>query len=642
MNPYNISKPAEGEMFVGRSDVLEEIIDRGLKDSGMPSIVVGGRRLGKTSLLFRIVSLLRKSPYASDATWIIPAYLDFKKITPLNSPDKFWRALVDNTVQTLRKNMPYLDLKNVEAQISQDDANNFDRFTSHLNTLMETIIPRLGKVRIVFLIDEMEEMLGQEWTDSALGHLRWLHYSSPMRGSVSFVLTGFKDLHTYKEKVGSPLTNIALTQTLSVLSYEESIELMTKPLKVPPTQTIQNEIYRQSGGHPFLIQYLMWRICHNNPVVATKDDVEEAIDIFHRQRDDFQNWWGSLSEMEQKVYALLARDEHGMLKEDICAKLGIEKKKAGDALNFLCYLGIAKQEQNHFCVSSLMFRDWAEEEGLLEGDPSPVGENKTAYTEQLPPFLVNELKKGNVVLFIGAGLSMGAGLPSWKELVEPLADEIGCPKDDLLKIAQYYVQHHSSRVPLYQHLRKKIKIQDAILTENHRLLIQLPVRVMFTTNYDELLEDALREARILFHRIILDRGIGSWNEAEEVQLVKLHGSIDDEETIVITEDDYRTYFQKHQAMHRQLESLLMTKTFLFVGYSLNDANFNFVYDEIQTYLDRERRPAYAIMFNVNEFVVNDYHSRGLQIINITVEQGEDYSAALQNVLKALVEVLEGT
>ena len=142
-------------------------------------------------------------------------------------------------------------------------------------------------------------------------------------------------------------------------------------------------------------------------------------------------------------------------------------------------------------------------------DSTIGGHTMMNYHCQLPSFLVEEFKKGNGVLFIGAGLSMGAGLPSWRQLVEPLADEIGCPKDNLLKIPQYYVQAHGSRVPLYQYLKRKIKVPNVMPTENHHLLTQLPVRVIFTTNYDELLEDTLREKRIPFHRIVLDKGIGS-------------------------------------------------------------------------------------------------------------------------------------
>ena len=57
----------------------------------------------------------------------------------------------------------------------------------------------------------------------------------------------------------------------------------------------------------------------------------------------------------------------------------------------------------------------------------------------MPDELVAAIASGNAVLFVGAGLSAGAGLPSWGQLIGPLADRIGPPdnqRSDLLKIAQ--------------------------------------------------------------------------------------------------------------------------------------------------------------------------------------------------------------
>ena len=38
--------------------------------------------------------------------------------------------------------------------------------------------------------------------------------------------------------------------------------------------------------------------------------------------------------------------------------------------------------------------------------------------------LISSYKQGNVILFIGAGVSMNLGLPSWKQLIEKIATEL--------------------------------------------------------------------------------------------------------------------------------------------------------------------------------------------------------------------------
>ncbi|ENE2488337.1 Sir2 family NAD-dependent protein deacetylase, partial [Escherichia coli] len=37
--------------------------------------------------------------------------------------------------------------------------------------------------------------------------------------------------------------------------------------------------------------------------------------------------------------------------------------------------------------------------------------------------LLADYKKGNVILFVGAGVSMNLGLPSWSQLVDHIATE---------------------------------------------------------------------------------------------------------------------------------------------------------------------------------------------------------------------------
>ena len=73
----------------------------------------------------------------------------------------------------------------------------------------------------------------------------------------------------------------------------------------------------------------------------------------------------------------------------------------------------------------------------------------------IPLELSEQMGRGNVVLFVGAGLSIGAGLPGWDELIEPLAQRIGYSGGDLLKAAQFY-ENRMGRNALVSHLRDRL------------------------------------------------------------------------------------------------------------------------------------------------------------------------------------------
>src|SRR4051812_13735495 len=67
--------------------------------------------------------------------------------------------------------------------------------------------------------------------------------------------------------------------------------------------------------------------------------------------------------------------------------------------------------------------------------------------------------KGRASVFIGAGLSMAAGYPSWRELLRDIATEIGLNVDvesDLAAVAQYYLNRKSrNRSLIAQVIREK-------------------------------------------------------------------------------------------------------------------------------------------------------------------------------------------
>src|SRR5262249_27318352 len=198
-----------------------------------------------------------------------------------------------------------------------------------------------------------------------------------------------------------------------------------------------------------------------------------------------------------------------------------------------------------------------------------------ARSMNIPDELVAAIARGNAVLFVGAGLSVGAGLPGWGQLIAPLADRIGLPetmRGDPLKVAQYY-QNQRGKQALISYIQEHLDTAGRPPTANHSRLARLGIRTWVTTNFDDLLEQTLREASERFTKIVRDNDL-PYASADRLTLIKLHGDSAQPDTIVITQHDYSTYFRRFPRVKEKLSGLLVEKTFLFVGYSISDPDFN--------------------------------------------------------------------
>ena len=198
-----------------------------------------------------------------------------------------------------------------------------------------------------------------------------------------------------------------------------------------------------------------------------------------------------------------------------------------------------------------------------------------------------------LVLFVGGGVSMGAGLPSWSQLMDRLATEAGLADDQRSSFSALdeldqagIVQHRlaQSGVALGELVSRLLTAPRTSLA--HALLANLPVREVVTTNYDRLFELASqcagRRVAVLPHERT-DPG-GRW-------LLKLHGSIEHPEEIVLTREDYLRYRERRAALAGIVQALLITKHMLFVGFSLRDDNLHRIVDEVRRALrpDGDRR-----------------------------------------------------
>jgi SIR2-like domain/Sir2- and TIR-associating SLOG family len=191
-----------------------------------------------------------------------------------------------------------------------------------------------------------------------------------------------------------------------------------------------------------------------------------------------------------------------------------------------------------------------------------------------------ELSNGDGALFVGAGISKPSSVPTWADLIRPLASSrlglIDLRDADLIQIAQYVVNASAgNRGPLIHHLRTQFSGPFSV-NAYHRAIVQTQVSTVWTTNYDVLLEQAFRQASFSVDVKATDDAISRSVPNHEIEIIKMHGSIDQSphEDLVITGEDYEDFDTHRPATAERLRSDLLTKSFLFLGYSYRDPNIH--------------------------------------------------------------------
>ncbi len=265
-----------------------------------------------------------------------------------------------------------------------------------------------------------------------------------------------------------------------------------------------------------------------------------------------------------------------------------------------------------------------------------------------PEELVESLRSGECVLFVGSGISVGSGLPGWPSLIEELADDLGIERaarrdglDWFLDLAQWY-REERKRPTLARRIESRFSAEStgAKPTLAHYLLTSLPVRYWITTNYDELLELALDAHRRHPQKVVSERDVARTGGRDGCYVVKFHGDAPTRRGIVISRDDYDRFFDKRPAMALLLEGLLLNQSFFFLGYGLRDPDFRQIYHRIAVMLRGAKRSSFATTFeSTSTHAHAQWRKKHLELIDVPGEGPADKSRALDLFLDRLAEAV---
>ncbi|HEX9943139.1 MAG TPA: SIR2 family protein [Thermoanaerobaculia bacterium] len=211
---------------------------------------------------------------------------------------------------------------------------------------------------------------------------------------------------------------------------------------------------------------------------------------------------------------------------------------------------------------------------------------------------VAAMHEGDAALFIGAGISRPAGFVDWKGLLRVCAKELNLDIDrehDLVAVAQYYLNRRSRDRSLLNQILKDEFDKPVVSTKNHEIIARLPIYTIWTTNFDKLIEEALRGARRSVDVKSRDKDIATHRKGRDVVLYKMHGDIARPDEAVICKDDYERYARNHPIFQNALEGDLLSKTFLFLGFSFSDPNLDYMLGHLRSLLEDSKREHYAVM-----------------------------------------------
>ena len=159
------------------------------------------------------------------------------------------------------------------------------------------------------------------------------------------------------------------------------------------------------------------------------------------------------------------------------------------------------------------------------------------------------------------------------------------------------------------------------LTRSHHALTRLPVRTIFTTNFDELIELAFRNAN---RNVRVSRTPAEFSahrqEQNSVHLVKLNGSIDRPDTTILCRMDFAKARRERTEMLTHLSQELKSCTFLFVGFSLSDPNFTLIHDEARLATNDDMPVRYLVQGRRDP--VKEAYLRSMGVNTITLDWWE--------------------
>ncbi|MBT5963859.1 MAG: PEGA domain-containing protein [Gemmatimonadetes bacterium] len=268
-NPYITGNPVRGSQpFFGRESDFADLEQRlRTEKEGIVLLFVGGRRSGKTSIMFQILDGRLGEDF-------LPIFVDMQQLAGIHGNNDFLGRIGRIIVEAVDDDRLALDL--------------YDFSTGNPILVLDSLLADVAKIapdrRLLFLVDEAEilrDKVDKEEISGAV--LTYLASILESRG-VSFCFTGSAGLAEADVQEWRRLLGKGDFKEISFLSPADTMRLVQEPLgdSVQFDEGVKESIYELTFGHPFYTQL----ICTNavdllNGEQRNQLTAEDLSDVVH-------------------------------------------------------------------------------------------------------------------------------------------------------------------------------------------------------------------------------------------------------------------------------------------------------------------------------------------------------------------------
>ena len=283
VSPYVTTGPVPDTIFFGREEEIKTIVQTlHTKNIG----IVGGRRIGKTSVLQKVYRTFRLP--ASDYR---PFYANYQAVTNYQAFFAHVRS-------------------NWGLQVEGEEPERFHQLITRLYEEEEKTI--------VFLMDEMDALLRFDTHHDELLFKTFRALSE--EGKCRFVFSGERILHGQLHDLASPMLNFCDALPLRYLDPANARRIVVEPMELMDIELVDAEdlvgrILGVSSCHPRIIQYLcdrlVRRMAREQSRRVTPYHCQSVLDSGEFQAEFIETIWGQGDPLERTVTLVMAEAPGG-------------------------------------------------------------------------------------------------------------------------------------------------------------------------------------------------------------------------------------------------------------------------------------------------------------------------------------------